>query len=84
MVSGGITIIGLPERCVLDYSLPSGLVAKMTKIEIGQPQEGIERAIALTEVALRECDEMGLIFAAIDLSSALDKLMALRAQVVAE
>lgn len=38
----------------------------------------IDRAIGLAEGALRVCDELGLLFAAIDLSSAIDKLQALR------
>lgn len=38
----------------------------------------IDRAIALAEAALHECDEHGFVFAAIDLSSAIDKLKALR------
>ena len=41
-------------------------------------KEAIDRAIAMAEAALRECDEHGLIYAAIDLSSALDKLHAHR------
>jgi hypothetical protein len=39
----------------------------------------IDRAIALAEAALRECDEHGYVYAAIDLSSALDKLAMIRA-----
>lgn len=46
----------------------------MIDSETGQDHVGIDRAIALVEAALRECDELGLVFAAIDLSSALDKL----------
>lgn len=38
----------------------------------------MERAIALAEAALHECDEHGFVFAAIDLSLAIDKLKALR------
>lgn len=41
--------------------------------------EAIDRAIELVEGALQLCDENGYIFAAIDLSSALDKLTALKA-----
>jgi hypothetical protein len=48
-----------------------------------QPTEirrrAIDRAIAMAENALRECDEHGFIYPAIDLSLALDKLHALRA-----
>ena len=40
----------------------------------------IGRAIALAEAALHECDEHGFVFAAIDLSSAIDKLKAIRAR----
>jgi hypothetical protein len=40
--------------------------------------EAIDRAIALAEAALQLCDDHGYIFAAIDLSSALDKLTALK------
>lgn len=39
----------------------------------------LDRATRLVEAALRECDEHGFLFAAIDLSSALDKLESLRA-----
>lgn len=38
----------------------------------------IDRAIALAEAALHECDENGFVFAAIDLSCAIDKLKAIR------
>ena len=41
----------------------------------------IDRAITMAESALRECDEYGLIYAAIDLSSAIDKLKVLRSTV---
>lgn len=40
----------------------------------------VDQAIALVEAALCACDKHGFIFAAIDLSAALDKLMALRDQ----
>ncbi|MFY7834974.1 MAG: hypothetical protein ACOVQ0_01655 [Novosphingobium sp.] len=40
--------------------------------------QSIDRAIALAEAALIVCDELGLLFPAIDLSSAIDKLQALR------
>ena len=39
--------------------------------------EAAERAILLAEAALAECDDHGLIFAAIDLCSAIEKLRAL-------
>lgn len=38
----------------------------------------LERAISLAEAALNECDEAGFIYAAIDISSAIDKLKALK------
>ncbi|WP_172449767.1 hypothetical protein [Porphyrobacter sp. HT-58-2] len=41
-------------------------------------QKQVDRAIALAMDAMRICDEEGYIFAAIDLSSAIDKLRALR------
>lgn len=43
-----------------------------------EDREAVDRAIALVEAALSACDEHGFTFAAIDLSAALDKLMALR------
>jgi hypothetical protein len=36
----------------------------------------VDLAISLTEAALAQCDRAGLIFAGIDISSALDKLRA--------
>jgi hypothetical protein len=44
----------------------------------------IDRAIKLVEAALNECDEQGLIYAAIDISSALDKLKLIKAKAAAE
>ncbi|BDW83672.1 hypothetical protein MACH24_31100 [Erythrobacter sp. Dej080120_24] len=41
-------------------------------------QAPIDRAIAMAEAVLHECDEHGFVFAAIDISSALDKLRAIR------
>ncbi|MEQ5789313.1 hypothetical protein J3454_15585 [Erythrobacter sp. NFXS35] len=38
----------------------------------------LDRAISLAEAALDECDESGFIYAAIDISSAIDKLKALK------
>lgn len=38
----------------------------------------VDHAIALAEAALAHCDRVGLIFPAIDISSALDKLRAER------
>jgi len=39
----------------------------------------LDLAISLTEAALAQCDRAGLIFAGIDISSALDKLKAEKA-----
>jgi len=39
----------------------------------------LDLAISLTEAALAQCDRAGLIFAGIDISSALDKLRAEKA-----
>lgn len=40
--------------------------------------DSVDRAIALVEAALNQCDEQGFIYVAIDISSALDKLKALK------
>lgn len=50
----------------------------MTKSPSGREPGALDRAIAQVEAALLICDEQGLFFAAIDLSAALDKLIALR------
>lgn len=39
--------------------------------------EAVERALLLAEAALAECDQHGLVFAAIDLCSAIEKLRTL-------
>lgn len=39
----------------------------------------IDRTIALTEAALEHCDKHGFVYAAIDISSALDKLKDIKA-----
>ena len=52
----------------------------MNKSQYRKAEAAIERAIALAEAALHECDEHGFVFAAIDLSSAIDKLKAIRAE----
>lgn len=49
----------------------------MNDSQFQKDRAAIERAIALAEAALHECDEHGFVFAAIDLSSALDKLKAI-------
>jgi hypothetical protein len=41
----------------------------------------LEHAIALAEAALSECDKHGFVYAAIDMSAAIDKLKALRVSV---
>lgn len=50
----------------------------MSVPEIERDMKGITTAIALCEEALALCDKHGFIFAAIDVSSALDKLKALK------
>lgn len=51
----------------------------MTEPRLERELAPVERAIVLAEAALRLCDTQGYIFAAIDLSAALDKLHTLRA-----
>ena len=41
-------------------------------------EAAIDRAIAFALAALSECDEHGYVYAAIDLSSAIDKLKAIK------
>lgn len=50
----------------------------MHKSELAERMEALSRAISFVEAALHECDEQGLLLAAIDLSSALDKLRDLK------
>lgn len=50
----------------------------MSESETEQKLEALSKAIALAEDALAVCDEHGFVFAAIDISSALDKLKALK------
>lgn len=52
----------------------------MNDSQLHNHSAAIARAIALAEAALHECDEHGLLYPAIDISSALDKLKLLRAQ----
>lgn len=52
----------------------------MFELHNDHDREALDRAIKLAEAALRECDDNGFIYAAIDLSSALDKLQTLRAE----
>lgn len=56
-----------------------GAFRVMIKPQLEGELAPIECAIALAEAALRLCDAQGYLFAAIDLSSALDKLQALKA-----
>jgi hypothetical protein len=50
----------------------------MTESQFDKERRAVDRAIALTEAALHECDEHGFLYAAIDLSVALDKLKQIR------
>lgn len=53
----------------------------MNDMNDSKPQRDIgalDRAVSLAEAALDECDEAGFIYAAIDISSAIDKLKALK------
>ncbi|WP_156318270.1 hypothetical protein [Porphyrobacter sp. AAP60] len=43
-------------------------------------KDAVEQAIAFAEAALEVCDRQGFIFAAIDISSALDKLKLIKDQ----
>jgi hypothetical protein len=54
----------------------------MTKLWGGEDVAAIERAISLVSAALDECDRQGLVYAAIDISSALDKLNAIKSRIV--
>lgn len=67
--------------CLLTNLQPNrnrGLMNDMTDSQIQEQVEAIDCTIALAEAALRECDRQGFFFAAIDISSALDKLKAIR------
>lgn len=46
----------------------------MNDSQFQKERRAVDRAIALAEAALYECDEHGFLYAAIDLSAALDKL----------
>jgi hypothetical protein len=50
----------------------------MNDSKLQRDDGALERAISLAEAALNECDEAGFIYAAIDISSAIDKLKALK------
>lgn len=51
----------------------------MNEPEVDPTLEALNRAIKFAEAALHECDEQGFLLAAINLSSALDQLKAIRA-----
>ena len=50
----------------------------MTDSEVQKRKDAVDRAISLAEAVLYECDLHGFVFAAIDISSALDKLKAIK------
>jgi hypothetical protein len=52
----------------------------MNELDIQGKSQAVARAIALAEALLCKCDEHGFVFAAIDVSSALDKLKAIEAE----
>jgi len=51
---------------------------KMNDTKLQRDDGALERALSLAEAALNECDKAGFIYAAIDISSAIDKLKALK------
>lgn len=56
----------------------------MNDSKLPREKGALDRAISLAEAALDQCDEAGFIYAAIDISSAIDKLKALRADQTSE
>lgn len=50
----------------------------MSDPEFQNDKEALDHTIVLVEAALDQCDQHGFIFPAIDISSALDKLIAMR------
>ena len=50
----------------------------MNDTKLQRDDGALERALSLAEAALNECDKAGFIYAAIDISSAIDKLKALK------
>ena len=56
-----------------------GSAANMTESHHQDDFCAIDRAIALAEAALDQCDQQGYVYAAIDISSAIDKLKAIKA-----
>lgn len=56
----------------------------MTDSHVQKQKEAVEQAIGLAEIVLELCDRHGFIFAAIDISSALDKLKSIKDQAPAD
>lgn len=52
----------------------------MNESRLDREDNGVDQAIAHAEAALRECDRCGFVFAAIDISMALDKLKEIKAK----
>lgn len=52
----------------------------MNESQFDQEKNGVDQAIAHAEAALLECDRCGFVFAAIDISMALDKLKEIKAK----
>lgn len=51
---------------------------QMDESQLQRDKGALDRAISLAEAALDQCDEAGFTYAAIDISSAIDKLKKLR------
>jgi len=70
--------------CLLLGTLKSGFVIlkevlkTMTDPNNTPSDDAVAKVIALAEMTLAACDEQGFVFAAIDISSALDKLRKIR------
>jgi hypothetical protein len=54
---------------------------QMNESQFDEENNGVDQAIASAEAALEQCDRFGFVFAAIDISMALDKLRAIKAQI---
>ena len=52
----------------------------MNDSKLDKEEGAVDQAIALAEAALHACDELGFLYAAIDISSAIDKLKLIKAQ----
>lgn len=76
-----LTFIFLLVRQCEDYLPRRDKSSQMTQAVENQ-KGALDRAIATAEAALAECDEHGFIYAAIDISSALDKLRVLRMRLI--